>query len=125
MIRRKRRPYLILWTSVALAMQAGCHKGSPTETVSIFVGGQCRVAANAIGCRDASRSEPQNRLTVVDWELIGGPTRGSQPSAPGGEVSFTELATGTYQVNQSVSALDGSTQERIYGPFSVSTQTAK
>jgi hypothetical protein len=102
----------------------GCDNDSPIETVTIFVGGQCRVVANTIVCRDASRSEPANRLTVVDWELISSSTGLSQgvlPSAPGGEISFTGLVAGSYQVNQTVSAQDGSTQGRSYGPFTISS----
>jgi hypothetical protein len=90
--------------------------------VSIFVGGQCIVAANTIVCRDASRSEPPESLTVVDWELTSGTTGLSLavlPSAPSGEISFTGLANGSYQVNQTVSAPDGSVQQRTYGPFTV------
>jgi len=93
------------------------------EIVSIFVGGQCQVAAGTIVCRDASRSEPQNRLTAIDWELINSSTglsQGSLPRAPGGEISFTGLAAGTYQVNQTVSAQDGSKEEKTYGPLTVS-----
>jgi len=115
---------LVLWISLALTTMAGCNKHSPTETIDIFVGGQCLIAANTIVCRDASRSEPQNMLTVVDWELVSGSTGFSLavlPSAPGGTISFTGLATGSYQVNQTVSAQDGSQQERTYGPFTVSS----
>jgi hypothetical protein len=124
MTRCKQSHRLVLWSSLALATLAGCDKGSSTETVSIFVGGQCRIATNTIVCRDASRSEPENRLAVVDWELISGSTGLSQgvlPSAPGGEISFAGLAAGNYQVNQTVSAQDGSTQGRSYGPFTVSS----
>jgi hypothetical protein len=124
MIQCKQSRRLVLWSSVALATLVGCHKNSPTDTtVNIFVGGQCLVAANTIVCRDASRSEPANRLTVVDWELTSGTTGLSLavlPSAPGGQISFTGLANGTYQVNQLVSAQDGSAQERTYGPLTVS-----
>jgi hypothetical protein len=128
MIRRMQPFHFALWTIVVLAMVEGCDRGSPTETVSIFVGGQCLTAANTIVCRDASRSEPQNRLTVVDWELISSSTGLSQgvlPSAPGGQISFTGLAAGGYQVNQMVSAQGGSTQERTYGPFTVSASAAE
>ena len=94
-----------------------------TEIVSIFVGGECRVAASTIVCRDASRSDPPGSLTAVDWELISasaGLSPGSIPSLPGGEISFTGLASGNYQVNQMVSARDGTIQERPYGPLVVS-----
>lgn len=127
MTRRKPLHRLVFWTSLTLATLAGCDKDSPTETVTIYIGGQCRAAASTIVCRDASRSEPQKRLTIVDWELISGSTgltQGVLPSAPGGEVSFPGLATGTYQVNQKVSARDGSEQERTYGPFTVSPPLA-
>lgn len=123
MNRHKESYQPIFWTILALTAFSGCDKGSPTEAVTIFVGGQCRVATNAIICRDASRSEPQDRLTVIDWELIissSGLSQGSMPGSPGGEISFTGLTTDTYQVNQSVSAQDGSEQERTYGPFTVS-----
>jgi len=122
MTRRKRSLFLCL--SLCLSMLAGCNKDTPTETVSIFVGGQCILATNTIVCRDASRSEPQNRLAVVDWELVRGSTGLSQgvlPSAPGGQIAFTGLAPGSYQVNQTVSARNGSQQEKTYGPFTVST----
>lgn len=122
MTLRKPSHCLVLWSSLVLAALAGCDKDSPTEPVSIFVGGQCIVAANTIVCRDASRSEPPNSLTVVDWELTSGTTGLSLavlPSAPGGEISFTGLANGSYQVNQTVSAQDGSMQQRTYGPFTV------
>jgi hypothetical protein len=94
----------------------------PTETVSIFVGGQCHVAANTIVCRDASRSEPQSLLTAVGWEVFSASTglsQGASPSAPGGEVSFTGLAADTYQVNQTVSAHGGASQGRTYGPLTI------
>jgi len=121
MILCKQSRPLVLWSSVALVMLAGCDKDSPTDTtVSIFVGGQCLVAANTIVCRDASRSEPTGR------ELTSGTTGLSLavlPSAPGGEISFTGLANGSYQVNQTVSAQDGSAQERTYGPFTVNVPT--
>ena len=133
MTRRKRSYRLVLFGGLVLATLAGCedHSSSsspsppllPTETVSIFVGGQCRVAVSRIVCRDSSRSEPQNRLRAIDWELFSGSTglsQGSTPSAPGGEISFTGLATDSYQVNQKVSAQDGSSQERTYGPFTIS-----
>jgi hypothetical protein len=128
MTRRKQSRRLVLWVSLALPVMAGCDANSsspsplPTEAVSIFVGGQCRVAVNMIVCRDASRSEPRNRLTAIDWELISNSTGlslGSSPSAPGGEVSFTGLAIGSYQVNQTVSAQDHSAQRRTYGPLTV------
>lgn len=129
MTRRKQSLRLVLCGSLVLATLAGCEENSsssspsplplPTEIVSIFVGGQCRVAANTIVCRDASRSEPQNRLTAIDWELFNsfGISQGASPTAPGGEVSFTGLADGSYQVNQQVYARDGSAQERTYGPL--------
>lgn len=122
MTRRKRAIFLCI--SFSLPMLAGCHKDSPTETVSIFVGGQCILATNTIVCRDASRSEPKNRLSVVDWELVRGSTGLSQgvlPSAPGGQIAFTGLAPGSYQVNQTVSARNGEQQEKTYGPFTVPT----
>jgi len=93
-----------------------------TESVSIFVGGECRVAASAIVCRDASRSEPPGSLMAVDWELISissGLSQGSTPSPPGGEISFTGLAPGNYQVNQTVSARGGTIQGKTYGPLIV------
>jgi hypothetical protein len=130
-----RKPHhLVLCGSLALATLSGCRdhstshspspspSPSPTEVVSIFVGGQCRVAANTIVCRDTSRSEPQNRLTKISWELIESSTglsQGVAPSSPSGEISFTGLTATTYQVNQTVSASDGSEQERTYGPLVV------
>lgn len=69
-----------------------------------------------------SGSEPAERLTVVDWELTNGTTGLSLavlPSAPGGKIFFTDLASGTYQVNQTVTAKDDSAQERSYGPFTI------
>jgi hypothetical protein len=140
MTRRKQFYCLVLCGSLALTTLAGCETNSssssspstspasPTETVSIFVGGQCRVAANTIVCRDASRSEPQNRLTAIDWELISGSSgisQGASPTAPGGEVSFTGLTAGSYQVNQRVSAQDGSAQGRTYGPLTISPPLAE
>ena len=69
-----RKPHhLVLCGSLALTALTGCQDHSyghstspsptplPTEIVTIFVGGQCRVAASTIVCRDSSRSEPQNR----------------------------------------------------------------
>lgn len=109
-------------------MLMSCHKSSPTEAVAIFVGGQCLLATNTIVCGDASRSEPPNRLAVVDWELVSGSTGLTQrllPSAPGSQIAFPALATGTYEVNQTVFADDGSRQERTYGPFTVSTPPAE
>ncbi|HEV7504811.1 MAG TPA: hypothetical protein VGS07_07875 [Thermoanaerobaculia bacterium] len=134
MTRRKRFYRLVLCGSAALAALAGCQDHShtssavvvptlPTDPVSIVVGGQCHGSGSTIVCRDASRSEPQSRLTAVDWELISistGLSQGVSPSAPGGEVSFTGLSFDTYQVNQTVSAQGGSTQERTYGPFIIS-----
>jgi Tfp pilus assembly protein PilX len=135
MTRRKQSLCLVLCGSLALTTLAGCETNSssssspspspasPTETVSIFINGQCHVAANTIVCRDASRSEPRDRLTAVDWEVFSGSTgisQGGMPSAPGGQVSFTGLTTGTYQVTQRVSAQDGSAQERTYGPLTIS-----
>lgn len=119
----RRRRSLFLCISFSLPLLTGCHKDSPTETVSIFVGGQCILATNTIVCRDASRSEPQSRLAVVDWELVRGATGLSQgvlPSAPGGQIAFTGLAPGSYQVNQTVSARNGTQQEKTYGPLTVS-----
>lgn len=136
MTRRKQSLYFLLG-SLALAVLAGCetHSSSsspapalsPTESATIFINGQCHVSANTIVCRDASRSEPQNRLTAVDWELFSGVTgisQGGQPSAPGGQVSFTGLTTGNYQVTQRVSAQGGAAQERTYGPFTISPPLA-
>ncbi len=122
MTLRKSSHRLALWSSVVLATLAGCHKNSPVEPVSIFVGGQCIVATTTIVCRDASRSEPPSSLTIVDWELTSGTTGLSLAAlsgAPGGEISFTGLTNGNYQVNQTVSARDGSIQQRTYGPFTV------
>lgn len=132
MTRCKQSCRLFVWGSLVLATLAGCEERSsslprpsspsPTEIVSIFVGGQCRVAVSTIVCRDASRSEPENRLTAVGWELINGSSglsQGSSPSEPGGEISFTGLAAGSYQVNQSVYAKDGSSQARTYGPLTI------
>lgn len=127
MNQRKWSYRLILCLSLSLVTLAGCDKDSSTEAVSIFVGGQCLAAMNTIVCRDASRSEPQDRLTVVDWELIKGSnglSLGVLPSAPGGQISFTGLAADSYQVNQTVSAQDGSEQERTYGPFTVGSSGA-
>jgi hypothetical protein len=133
----RRMPFhrLVVWGSLALATLTGCPDHStttttlptaptppPTESILIFVGGQCHVAASAVVCRDASRSEPQGRLAAIDWELINttsGLSQGSTPSAPGGEISFTGLATGRYQVNQTVSAQDRTSQMRTYGPLIV------
>lgn len=127
MVPRKQSYRLILWILLVLEALAGCGHDSPSEGVSIFVGGQCLITANTIVCRDASRSEPQNRLTVVDWELVNGSTGlslGGLPSPPGGQISFTGLVTNSsYQVNQTVSAQDGSSQERTYGPFTVSSSS--
>lgn len=133
MIRCKQLHCLVIYGSLVLVALAGCEARSssttlspthlPTETVSIFINGQCHVAANTIVYRDASRSEPRDRLTAVDWELFSGSSgisQGGLPSAPGGQISFTGLATGNYQVNQRVSPQDGSAQERTYGPFTVS-----
>ena len=95
---------------------------SPTETVTIFIGGQCHVDGQTIECHDASRSEPWNRLTKVNWELIevsSGRSQGVAPSSPGGEISFTGLFATDYQVNQTVFASDGSSQQRTHGPLSV------
>ena len=139
MTRRKQSPCLVLSCSLVLALLVGCETSSssssssppspssPTEAVTIFINGQCHVAANTIVCRDASRSEPRDRLTAVDWEVFSGSTgisQGGSPSAPGGQVSFTGLTTGSYQVTQRVSAQDGSAQERTYGPFTVSPPLA-
>ncbi len=125
--------HLVLCGSLALTALAGCQDHSsghsstlpsplPTEPVTISVGGQCRVGSSTIVCRDSSQSEPENHLTRVDWELINSSTglsQGVAPSSPGGEISFAGLATATYQVNQTVSASDGSEQERTYGPLNV------
>lgn len=123
MIQHKWSNGLVLCLSLSLA---GCDKHSSTEPTTIFVGGECLVSTNTIVCTDASRSEPQNRLMVVDWELLDGSTGLSLrvwPTAPSGQVSFTGLASGTYQVDQSVSSRDGSAQERTYGPFTVPPPT--
>ena len=133
MTRRTQSFRLVLSIPLILATLVGCETNSsssstsppplPTEPVTIFINGQCHVAANTIVCRDSSRSEPRDRLTAVDWEVFSGSTgisQGGSPSAPGGQVSFTGLTIGSYQVSQRVSAQDGSAQERTYGPFTVS-----
>ena len=138
MTRRKQSYRLVLCGTLILVALVGCetHSSStspppalsPTESVSIFINGQCHVAANTIVCRDSSRSEPRDRLTAVDWEVFSGSTgisQGGSPSAPGGQVSFTGLTTGSYQVTQRVSAQGGSAQERTYGPFTVSPPLAE
>jgi len=128
-----RKPYhLVLCGSLALAALAGCQdhssgsspapSPSPTEIVTIFIGGRCNVDGPTIACEDASRSDPQNRLTKVNWELIKvstGRSQGVTPSSPGGEISFTGLFATDYQVNQTVFASDGSSQQKTYGPLSV------
>lgn len=132
MTRREPSHHLLLLCGVlVLVLLGGCKDHSsptappeptpkPPETVSIFIGGQCRASTNTIVCRDASRSEPANRIAFIEWELISNSTglsQGSTPSSPGGEISFTGLADDNYQVNQTVSAQNGSMQQRTYGPF--------
>jgi hypothetical protein len=90
--------------------------------VKIFVVGNCHVYKWTIVCRDESRSKPQDGLAAVDWELFDSASGVSQeklPGTPGGRISFTGLAAGVYEVTQSVSAQDGSTRQRTYGPFDV------
>jgi hypothetical protein len=133
MTGRKLHP-LVLCGSLTLAMLTGCQDHSsptapspepspqPTENVSLFAGGQCHVATNTIVCRDLSRSEPQNRIKSVEWELVSSTTgiplqSTSKPS--GADVSFPGLAPGIYQVDQTVIGQDGAQQARTYGPLSV------
>jgi hypothetical protein len=132
MTGHKQSHRLVLCGSLTLGLVlAGCqdHSGGaappavlPTESLVIFIAGQCRSSANTIVCRDSSWSQPQNHLRAVTWEVIDtatGLSQGSTPTPPGGEFSSSGLASGTYQVNQKVIGDDNSSQSRTYGPYTI------
>ena len=91
---------------------------TPTEVISILIGGQCRTSGARIECEDDSRSAPSDQLTAVSWELRSSTTGISidrRQSEPEGEVSFSGLDTDTYDVEQAVEASDGSIVQQVHG----------
>jgi hypothetical protein len=110
------------------ALAAGCNVldlsgHSPTETVTIHLGGECHTDHQIILCRDSSSSVPANRLDSVEWSLYDAGTgfpRGSEQKEPGDQVSFPGLDFGTYQVIQRVVARDGGSAEHVYPSLSIS-----
>ena len=96
---------------------------TPTEVVSILIGGQCRTSGARIECEDESRSSPADQLGSVTWELRSSTTGISidrRQGEPGGEVSFSGLSPDTYEVEQAVEASDGSTVQQVHGDLVIS-----
>ena len=96
---------------------------TPTEPVSILIGGQCRAFGSSIECEDDSRSVPADQLTSVSWSLRDAATGisiDSKPGQPSGEIAFSGLAEGAYSVEQTVVAADGSSDHQVHGNLSIS-----
>ena len=96
---------------------------TPTETVTVLIGGQCRTSGSSIECEDDSRSVPADQLSSVSWDLrdaSSGISIDRKPGQPGGEISFSGLAPGEYSVEQTVAATDGSAAEQVHGNLAIS-----
>lgn len=98
---------------------------SPSDPVTILIGGQCRAVGRSIECEDESRSIPSNQLRIIEWVLRNARTGDrleSRSAGPGDEISFPGLANDPYQVTQRVSAKDGGSDQKVHnlsipGPF--------
>ena len=91
---------------------------SPTEPVTILIGGQCRAGDGRIECEDSSTSRPSGHLEAVRWELRSSSTGISQDNRrgePDAEISFSGLAPDTYEVEQTVLADDGGAASQVHG----------
>ena len=91
---------------------------SPTEPVTILIGGQCRAAFGRIECEDSSTSRPSGHLEAVRWELRSSSTGISQDNRrgePDAEISFSGLEPDTYEVEQTVLADDGGAASQVHG----------
>src|SRR5690348_10186369 len=88
---------------VAAALTLGCDSldfsegssPSPSEPVTILIGGQCRAVGRSIECEDESRSIPASQLRIIEWVLRNARTGDrleSRSAGPGDEVSFPGLA---------------------------------
>ena len=90
---------------------------SPTEPVSILIGGQCRAGDGRIECEDSSTSRPSGHLEAVRWELRSSSTGISQDNRrgqPDAEISFSGLEPDTYEVEQTVLADDGGAASQVH-----------
>ena len=118
----------------ATAVLGGC-EASPTEPKDekvsgdicetgpylIHLSGQCRVAgSHRIVCEDESTTTPGDKVLNVVFQLrnadTGTPveTRSVNPGALPREVSFSGLATGSYEVRHTVQARDCSVTFTTY-----------
>ena len=90
---------------------------SPTEPVTILIGGQCRAGDGRIECEDSSTSRPSGHLEAVRWELRSSSTGISQDNRrgePDAEISFSGLEPDTYEVEQTVLADDGGAASQVH-----------
>ena len=90
---------------------------SPTEPVTILIGGQCRTAFGRIECEDSSTSRPTGQLDAVRWELrssTSGISQDNRRGQPDAEISFSGLEPDTYEVEQTVLASDGGSASQVH-----------
>ena len=95
---------------------------TPTEPVLILIGGQCRADNGRIECEDSSTSTPARHLVSVRWDLRDAATGISQDrrqNPPLAEVSFSGLEAGSYEVEQTVLADDGSSASQVHGGLEI------
>lgn len=84
---------------------------TPTSPDSVTVLTSGRVTSSTPGtieCEDTSRTIPADQAAAVRWTVRLVASGDSASSAPGGEVTFTGLAAGTYTVEQVVILKDQS-----------------
>ncbi|HSG41331.1 MAG TPA: hypothetical protein VLE27_16945 [Thermoanaerobaculia bacterium] len=115
-------PLLALAALAGACDSLGLSEDSPTEPVTIHLGGECHTDGQTILCRDTSTSTPANRLKAVEWSLhsaSSGFPHGSQQKAPGDQAFFSGLRTDTYQVTQRVLATDGASSQHVYAGLSI------
>ena len=125
----------------ALATLLGaCESNTPTEPKDlevpatlcetgpylIHLSGQCRVASNRrIVCEDETTTTPREKVLNVVFQLrnadTGAPveTKSISPGAVPREVSFSGLATGTYEVRPTVPAKDCAATFTTYASLEV------
>jgi hypothetical protein len=130
-----------LLAAFALATLLGaCESNTPTEPKDlevpatlcetgpylIHLSGQCRVASNRrIVCEDETTTTPREKVLNVVFQLrnadTGAPveTKSISPGAVPREVSFSGLATGTYEVRHTVQAKDCAATFTTYASLEV------
>ena len=92
----------------------------------IHLSGQCRVASSRrIVCEDESTTTPRDKVLTILFQLrnaVTGTPVESKSISPGSiprEVSFSGLATGSYEIRHTVQALDCSSTFTTYAGLEV------